>query len=180
MNRFLKTALCLLLVIAMLPVPVRAAEPLTEEVVYQKMIALKEEYPEGTPWTNDNFYEWQGGIFAGGYGCAAFAFILSDAAFGNLPARQISQNISVDTVRVGDILRMDEDSHSVILLEVHEDHAVIAEGNYNNSVHWGRILSAEEVAASDYVLTRYPEQAQEHTHTMTKVEAKEASCTGAA
>lgn len=178
MNRFLKSALCLLLVFAMLPVPVRAADALTEDAVYQKMIALKEEYPEGTPWTNENFYAWKGGVFSGGYGCVAFAFILSDAAFGDLPARSVEENISLETVRVGDILRMNGDTHSVIVLEVHEDHAVIAEGNYNNSVHWGRTLSAEEVAASDYVLTRYPvEQEQEHTHTMTKVDAKAATCT---
>jgi len=165
MNRFLRSFLCLLLVFAMLPVPAFAADALTEETVYQKMIALQEEYPEGTPWTNENFYAWNGGVFSGGYGCVAFAFILSDAAFGQLPARQVTENISLETVRVGDILRMDGDAHSVILLEVHEDHAVIAEGNYNNSVHWGRILTLEEVAASDYVLTRYPEEQQEaHTH----------------
>ena len=70
MKRLLRTALCLLLVIAMLPVPAMAADALTEDAVYQKMIALKEEYPEGTPWTNDNYYAWNGGIYSGGYGCA--------------------------------------------------------------------------------------------------------------
>lgn len=179
MKRLLRTALCLLLVIAMLPVPAMAADALTEDAVYQKMIALKEEYPEGTPWTNDNYYAWNGGIYSGGYGCAGFAFMLSDAAFGELPARKVTEGINLELVRVGDILRINDDTHSVILLEVHDDHVVIAEGNYNSSVHWGRTLTGEEVADADYVLTRYPEeqQEQEHTHTMTKTDAKAATCT---
>ena len=120
------------------------------------MIALKEEYPEGMPWTNDNYYAWNGGIYSGGYGCAGFAFILSDAAFGDLPARMIEENITIDDIRVGDILRINNDTHMVIVLEVYDDHVVIAEGNYNSSIHWGRTLTAEEVAAADYYLTRYP------------------------
>ena len=128
-------------------------EEVTEELAYERMIAMKEQYPEGMPWTNENYYD---GVYVGGYGCVAFASLLSDAAFGDLPAREISENISIDMVRVGDILRVNGDTHSVIILEVHEDHIVIAEGNYNSSIHWGRTMTAEEVAAADYVLTRYP------------------------
>ncbi len=127
----------------------------TEEEVYQRMMALKPSYPEGMRWTNDDGYEWNGGIWSMGYGCAGFAFILSDAAFGYLPARRI-YNITIADVRVGDILRVNNDSHSVIITEVHDDYVVLAEGNYNSSIHWGRIMSAAQVAASDYVVTRYP------------------------
>ena len=66
-------------------------------------------------------------------------------------------SISIEDVRVGDILRLYNDSHSVIILEVHSDYVVIAEGNYNSSIHWGRKLTAEDVAAADYIMTRYPE-----------------------
>lgn len=132
-------------------------EELTEELAYQRMIALKDEYPEGMRWTNDNFYAWKGGIYSGGYGCAGFAFLLSDAAFGDLPARMIRENISIDMIRVGDILRINNDSHSVIVLEVYDDYVVLAEGNYNSSIHWGRRFTAAQVAAADYVMTRYPQ-----------------------
>ncbi|MCH5353213.1 MAG: S-layer homology domain-containing protein [Acutalibacter sp.] len=128
----------------------------TAEEVYASMIALKDEYYEGRPWTNDNFYYWKGGIFSGGGGCAGFAFLLSDAAFGSLPARMIKP-VSLKDVRVGDILRINNDTHSVIVLEVHDDHVIIAEGNYNYSIHWGRKLTKSEVESATYMMTRYPQ-----------------------
>lgn len=128
---------------------------ITPEAVYESMIALKGEYPEGMRWTNDNYYAWNGGIYSGGFGCAGFAFMLSDAAFGTLPARM--ETPSFDAIRVGDILRINNDTHSVIVLEVRANGVVIAEGNYNSSIHWGRILTADQVNRADYAMTRYPE-----------------------
>lgn len=127
---------------------------LSEEAVYNAMISLKDEYPEGMRWTNDDFYRWNGGIYYGGYGCAAFAFILSDAAFGELPARI---HYEMSNIRVGDILRINNDTHSVVVLEINSDGIVIAEGNYNSSIHWGRKISFKKLESSlDYVMTRYP------------------------
>ena len=72
----------------------------TPTQVYQSMIALKDqnEYKEGTPWTDyepysdtKGYYHWKGGPLGGtkisAVGCVAFAFILSDTAFGSLPAK---------------------------------------------------------------------------------------------
>lgn len=120
---------------------------------YNAMMALKATYPEGMHWDNSNFYAWHGGIYSGGYGCAGFAFILSDAAFGNAPAKVHND---FNNVRVGDILRMYGDTHSVIVLEVRGDSVVVAEGNYNASIHWGRVISrAELLSSTNYVMTRY-------------------------
>ncbi len=130
---------------------------LTEEQVYQAIISMKSKYPEGMTWTNDNFYRWKGGIYTGGFGCAGFAFLLSDAAFGNLPART---HYNFKNLRVGDILRMDNEwgGHSVVILSVGKDGAVVAEGNYNSSIHWGRKISFKEIQSTGaYVMTRYPE-----------------------
>lgn len=44
--------------------------PLSQKQVYKDIMALKKKYPEGKKWTNDNYYEWKGGIYRGGYGCA--------------------------------------------------------------------------------------------------------------
>ena len=132
-------------------------QSLTPESLYSAMIAMKAQYPEGMPWTNANEYVWYAipnTIYTGG-GCVAFAFILSDAAFGDLPAREISP-VRFEDVRVGDILRMENDTHSVIVLEKHENSVIIAEGNYNSSIHWGRELSREAVESADYMYTRYP------------------------
>lgn len=126
------------------------------ETIYNAMIALKEQYPEGTRYTNADFYRWKGGYYYGGYGCAGFAFMLSDAAFGDLPARFY---YDYSKIRVGDILRVNGDTHSVIVLEVHESYVIVAEGNYNSSVHWGRRITREEIndGSTVHAMTRYPE-----------------------
>lgn len=121
--------------------------------IYDTIMAQKAVFPEGMHWTNDNYYGWKGGVYTGGYGCAAFAFAVSDAAFGNARA-QIHKDYS--NIRVGDILRVDNDTHSVIVLEVKADSVIVAEGNFNSAIHWGReIPKSMLVDASSYIMTRY-------------------------
>lgn len=146
----------------------KAAGPTYQEV-YSGMIQLKEQYPEGMTWNNYEpygtkgnlgaAYTWKGGKILGnvnsGVGCAAFAFILSDAAFGDLPAREVKE-INYENVHVGDILRINNNTHSVIVLQKTAAGVTVAEGNYNNTVHWGRALSKEEVERADFIVTRYP------------------------
>lgn len=88
-----------------------------------------------------------------------FAYMMSDAAFGSLPAREIypksGNPITIDMLRVGDILRLP--GHSVVVLEKNGDHIIITEGNYQRRVHWGRKISAEQVKKARYYTTRYPE-----------------------
>lgn len=126
--------------------------------MYSVLISFKDKYPEGTSWTNENrryrsytiaseysYYE--------GGGCAAFAFELSDAAFGDIPRRE---HYNVYDIRVGDIVRMNNNTHSVIVLEVRSDGVVVAEGNYNSSVHWGRKITYAELQENlTYIWTRY-------------------------
>lgn len=122
--------------------------------VYNAMIAYQASYPEGTPFTNADVRPFHGGIYSRGAGCAGFAFMLSDAAFGNLPARIV---YSMDSIRVGDIIRINNNSHSVIVLSVEPGGVVVAEGNYVGAVHWGRFISYDTLASSfTYVMTRYP------------------------
>ena len=109
-------------------VPDVKLEDLTDESVYNAMMAMQTDFPEGMPWTNDDYYDWNGQTNYRGYGCAGFAFLLSDAAFGKLPARKLQVNY--DTLRPGDILRINSNTHSVIILQVFSDHVVVAEGNY--------------------------------------------------
>lgn len=85
-------------------------------------------------------------------GCAAFAGELSDAVFTNY----VTEHHDISAIRVGDILRINGDSHSVIVLEVKSNSVIIAEGNYNSSVHWGREITFDELKkVLDYVWTRY-------------------------
>lgn len=145
---------------------------LTYKQVYDKMTALKDKYPEGTPWTNfipygtgegniGGSYTWKGGKIkgaSGGVGCAAFAFILSDEAFGEMPARDIDRGgFTFEDVKVGDILRVNGNSHFVIVLQKSAGGVTVAEGNYNKTVHWGRVMSEAQVMEADFIITRYPD-----------------------
>lgn len=150
---------------------------LTPTGVYESMIALKDQdaYKEGTVWTDDapysdaaGYYHWKGGPLGGSnisaVGCVAFAFILSDAAFGGLPARMYATGeFSYEDIKAGDILRVNNDFHTVIVLEVSDAGVVVAEGNistgdHQGRVHWGRTISREEVMSStSHYITRYPE-----------------------
>ena len=128
--------------------------PISETIVFERIIALKEQYPEGMKWTNDDYYQWKGGVYSGGYGCMGFAFLLSDAAFGDLQARK---HYDFNNLKIGDILRINDDTHSVIIIGIDEKDITFAEGNYNSSIHWGRKVDVEKVKSiSNYVLTRYP------------------------
>ncbi|MBQ8003766.1 MAG: S-layer homology domain-containing protein [Oscillospiraceae bacterium] len=129
----------------------------TEAEAYQKITAMKSQYPEGKTWTNGSYYSWKGGSYGAG-GCMGFAFLMSDAAFGTLPARDIYPSsgnpITISKLRVGDILRLP--GHSVVVLEKHSGHIIVTEGNYQRKVHWGRKISAAQVKRANYYTTRYP------------------------
>lgn len=130
-------------------------EPELKEADVQKaLFSIKGEYPEGRSWTNDNYYEWKGWTSSGGgYGCAGFAFALSDKAFGT---RESRQHTDFDNIRVGDILRINNDSDSVIVTGIEGDKYTMAEGNYNKSVHWGRVFTLSKIKSiADFVITRY-------------------------
>lgn len=135
------------------PAPATTTKQLTEAEVYNAMIALKSQYPTGTPWNNSNKYSWKGGIYSAGYGCAGFAFMLSDAAFGSRKARK---HTDFNNIKVGDIVRYLNDSHSVIVLAVSGDTFTVAEGNMNEAVYWGRQISRSEFKSTGtYVMTRW-------------------------
>ena len=149
----------------------------TPAEAYEAMIALQAQdmYKEGTTWTDDEpyseskgYYKWKGGPLDGhnisATGCVAFAFSLSDVAFGSLPARMYtSGGFTYEEIKVGDILRVNNATHTVIVLEVNDAAVVVAEGNiadgdHVGKVHWGRGISKEEVMRiTSHYITRYPE-----------------------
>ena len=146
-------------------VPAHLPSWYTEQGVRERLLAMQSAYPEGMPWTNDNSYVgtyfWHGGEFDNGWvtvtagGCAAFGLLMSDAAFGSDMPIWEDSDVSFSEVRAGDLLRLNDDTHTVVVLEVNKRGVVIAEGNYNYSVHWGRALTAAEVESADYRLTRW-------------------------
>ena len=127
---------------------------MTEENVRRLIEGLKTQYPEGMRWTNDNSY-FCSALRITGYGCAGFAFLCSDTAFGSLPATGTHSDF--DRVRVGDIIRMNNDTHSVVVLAKSGDSVTVTEGNFNSSIHWGRTISRSELVRGNFtVTTRWP------------------------
>ena len=130
-----------------------------ETRIYNAIISLKTKYPQGYPWTNGNEYVWGASVAMGlgygkytGRGCVAFAMLASDAAFGNIPAYQFEDK---SKIRVGDILRVNNNSHSVIVLKKNGGTKyTIAEGNFNSSVNWGRVIDINNTGFN-YGITRY-------------------------
>lgn len=134
--------------------PAGGGEEISESAVLAAINGLKAAYPEGMRWTNDNSH-FSAGVNMTGYGCAGFALICSDAAFGSLPVTETHSDF--DRVRVGDILRVSNDTHSVVVLEKRADSVIVAEGNFNSSIHWGREISRGELERGNFsAQTRYP------------------------
>ena len=86
------------------------------------------------------------------------AWILSmdyDEVFGDLPIT--SKHSDFDAIRVGDILRINNNTHSVVVLEKRADSVIVTEGNYNSSIHWGREISRSTLENGNfYAQSRYP------------------------
>lgn len=70
--------------------------------------------------------------------CAGWAMLCSDAAFGNLPWRRIS-NPGWDAIRAGDVLdyRSGSSGHSIVVLGKTDEYVKATEINTNNHTRWG-------------------------------------------
>ncbi|MBQ9004574.1 MAG: Ig-like domain-containing protein [Eggerthellaceae bacterium] len=125
----------------------------TQAQARKKILALKASYPEGLSWNDDNrHYDWRAARTSC-YGCAAFAGIVSDKAFGKYAPFKKHANFS--KVKVGDSIRIGN-WHSVIVLGKSADAITICEGNYNGRVHWGDTLSRSYLEGEGFqVWTRY-------------------------
>ena len=139
-------------------IPPLLGETISATEAYNRMIALQDDYPEGMPWTNSNTYTSQGYLYRNGYrvsysggGCHAFALILSDAVYGDQP---IYEHTNFSNIKVGDAIRLNNDSHTVMIIGINGDDITIAEGNYNSSIHWGRKIKRSDSANWNYIISR--------------------------
>ena len=135
-------------------IPVTPSGP-TEESVQATLAQLQEIYPNGalfpTPYRSTS-----GGPYSRGINCSGWATLCSDAAFGDLPVAATHSDF--DAIRVGDLLRINHDTHTVIVLEKRADSVVVAEGNYNRSIHWDRELSRKSLEDGDFTVRSRWEQ----------------------
>ncbi len=128
---------------------------LTEQQAHDQILALKEQYPEGMYWTNETPEVYWSYNMGGGAGCHGFALRVSDAVFGQNMANYYTNPAQL---RVGDVLRVNNGTHTVVVLENHYNagYIIVCEANYNSSVHWGRKITISSLSAGFvYGYTRY-------------------------
>lgn len=151
---------------------VYAGLTLNTETLSAKFNALKAEFPEGTAYTAETSAGWEAGNNSWGNGVAdtgtgadAFAYAISDKVFIRLPARKLTaadfdNNPAslADSLKVGDIIRMDNDTKTVTVINKLADGTLVfVEANPN--VHWGRTAKPADIASSiNYVISRYPKE----------------------
>lgn len=58
-------------------------------------------------------------------------------------------------LKEGDIVRINNDTHSVVIWKISGNKVTLCEGNYNSSIHWGRTMSKKQLeSCMDYIMTR--------------------------
>ena len=148
--------------------PSLAQTPLNEQEVYERLMERQymEGYLEGTPWDNSHTYYntvvfdgYNPGWYGGG-GCFAFMMDMMEYASNyEYPIRIINGSYdNLPKIHVGDGVRVMNDCHSVVVLEVDGTTVTVAEGNFNSSVHWGRTIDlANPAEGFTYIATFWPE-----------------------
>ena len=70
--------------------------------------------------------------------------------------REIREELDTE-IRVGDLLRINNDTHTVVVLEKRDNSVVVTEGNFNSSIHWNREISRSSLEQGNFtVRSRYP------------------------
>ncbi len=129
----------------------------TPTQAYNALIKLKSIYPEGMKWNNSRYYKSADLKQCAGRGCHAFALAVSDAVFGSQPFTKKHSNFN--KIKAGDLVRLNNDTHTVVVLKVKKNSIVVAEGNYGGTVHWGRTIKLSTLKKTgNYVMTRYPQK----------------------
>lgn len=118
------------------------------QTIADKILALKSVFPEGTPWTNETKLYTSTTWHLTGRGCFAFAMQVSDAAYGPTTKVSYLRNVAANDLAPGDVVKiitMQNTTHAVVVIGVSDTSITVCEGNYNKSVHWGRVIPKSEL-----------------------------------
>lgn len=126
----------------------------SQEAAAEILYEVEERYPEGSYWGIDSAYT-SDVLQLTWAGCAGFALYCSDLVFGDFPISEIHSDF--DRIKVGDMVRDQSGSHTVVVLEKDADSILVVEGNYNDTVHWNRVMYKTDPEFYNFtVTTRYP------------------------
>ena len=182
-KRLFTALLALLLLGSVLGTAVRAEEAPTEEKAYQAIIAVKSQYPDGLRYDEILSHmtkgEFRGSCWYSAGWSAGFGLLLSDAAFGELPYRDVPE-FAYGDLRVGDLLELKDrtpvviisqtgyksvydNPHYLVILEILPDRIVAADGDDGGFINWNRAIPKDQVTPENYLLiTRYPQGTPAH------------------
>ena len=109
---------------------------LTETEAQAKLMALKSQYPDGTPWGMDKTYLWYNTEPT--QACGAFAALLQDTVFG--VTAPIHKHNNLYDIKIGDVVGYTGSglSHGGIVIARNGNIITTAEGNVGGAVVWGR------------------------------------------
>lgn len=135
--------------------------PATEENVLAILDELKEEYPEGSSWGENDRYT--SSVLGSGRECAGYAYMISDRIFGTLPQRTHKNYYDI---KPGDIIEQKNSSGQTYHWSVVTTSPVDADGYFRTTggnvggglVTWEGFGTAETMEAEGYSIihTRYP------------------------
>lgn len=122
---------------------------------------FRSQYPQGTNWTNSNSYQTtrrtlnsDGTVSTVGLtaaGCAGWAYMLTDAIFGDAPQYTITRS----QLRPGDFWYTG--SHWGVIMSVNSNGSyTTTEGNYNSSIYWDVTRTTSYLDNSTTYYSRYP------------------------
>ena len=135
----------------------------SSDIVQRKLAAMEDIYYVGYPW--NDYTSYTSSVFGTNSACVGFAYMMSDAAFDDLPYRTLySGSYTYEDIHVGDLLWVDGGmSHMVVIIEKYDDHILVAEGNYwkpgfsGYGVNWRRSKTKQQVMSEYRIrITRYP------------------------
>lgn len=131
--------------------PYKQAVKLTDEEIYNRAMALKAKYPEGS---ESHICE----AFAGQISCEVFEadgdypILLCNPIPGQLPAgiyhtrdgaTGIVKTLTFDDIKAGDVLDYSSNTtkgHSVFVMAKTNDSVIVCEGNVSGRVRWNHVL----------------------------------------
>ena len=110
---------------------------ITDESVQASMAELKAIYPDGTIYPAP-YRSTSNGPYSRGIHCSGWATLCSDAAFGDLPWRQINRP-SWDQLRVGDLVEYKNANayHVVVVVRKTDEYISVTESGSHNKALWG-------------------------------------------
>ena len=167
MKQYRKILVSIIVTVTVLPTV--AQTTLNETDVYNRLMSRKDKdgYKEGTPWDNSHKYvntvyfdNVPPGYYTGG-GCFGFMMDMMEYASNyEYPIRIIEGTYdNLPKIHVGDGVRLMNDCHSVVVLEVNGSEIIVAEANVNGKVRWGEVYDLSAVYVGfNYIATFWPEE----------------------